>query len=92
MPIGKVNVYTCPKCGREMVTVDRDEGVTPFMLRCRVTLDCDGMAESCLYRPPPDHGPPMFEWYKPTEKQLKKAEPSMRHHAEQGGLFIRGIV
>src|SRR3974377_965449 len=29
------NVYTCRKCGGHTVTVDRDEGVTPFMIGCR---------------------------------------------------------
>lgn len=92
MPINAVNVYTCPKCNGEMVTIDRDEGVTSFMLRCRVTTGCDGMAESSFYRPRPDHGPPAFEWYKPSEKQIRKADPSMRQHAEMGGLFFRGIM
>ncbi|MDO8476746.1 MAG: hypothetical protein Q7W02_11280 [Candidatus Rokubacteria bacterium] len=34
---GKVNVYVCPKCGRGTVTIDRDEGTTPFLLRCRAS-------------------------------------------------------
>ena len=41
----KINVYVCQKCGGLTVTVDVDEGVTPFMLGCRATgkeSDCDG--------------------------------------------------
>ena len=34
---GYKNIYTCPKCGGQTVTIDVDEGVTPFMLRCRAT-------------------------------------------------------
>ncbi len=85
----KINVYTCPDCHVDMVTVDVDEGTTPFMLGCRSTPGCEGMAESHFYVPDPGHGPPRWEWYKPSAKQIKKASPGMRHHAELGGLFIR---
>ena len=30
----RINVYVCQKCGGYTVTVDVDEGVTPFMIGC----------------------------------------------------------
>lgn len=30
----RINVYVCEKCGGHTVTVDVDEGVTPFMIGC----------------------------------------------------------
>ena len=97
----KENVYICQKCGRHTVTVDVDEGVTPFMIRCREKdgprRPCRGMAVSCSYPrgPKPAHiGPPRWEWYKPTDADLVKhyegnALERMREHVENGGLDIR---
>jgi hypothetical protein len=82
---GKVNVYTCPECKGEMVTVDVDEGTTPFMLGCRATAGCKGLAESSFYRPRPGHAPPALEWYRPSAAEMKKASPAMREHAGKGG-------
>ena len=52
----KWNHYKCPKCGGITVARHDNEGVTPFLLRCRVKdtvtekghriHGCDGMAES----------------------------------------------
>ena len=33
--VERENVYTCQKCGGYTVTVDVEEGVTPFMIICR---------------------------------------------------------
>lgn len=30
----RINVYVCRKCGGHTVTVDVDDGVTPFMIGC----------------------------------------------------------
>ena len=55
----KWNHYTCPKCGGITISKEFDEGVTPFMIRCRAkdTIEngnrvqgCNGMAESSFYR------------------------------------------
>lgn len=89
---GKVNVYTCEKCEGRTVTIDRDEGVTPFILRCRVTPRCDGKATSCCYRPPPGTPPPTHEWYRPTEKEAKRSGEGMYEHFKAGGLFIRPVT
>jgi hypothetical protein len=89
------NVYTCQKCGGFTVTVDVDEGVTPFMLRCRASGregDCDGTAYSAMYPegPRPKHiPPPAWEWFKPTGSEYRKLSAAMKEHVDRGGLDIR---
>ena len=95
------NVYTCQKCGRYTVTVDVDEGVTPFMIQCRAQdgppRRCTGMAHSNFYPkgPRPKHiGPPQWEFYKPTDAELRvkyKGDllEQMREHVSKGGLDLR---
>jgi len=89
------NVYVCQKCGGLTVTVDIDEGVTPFMLKCRASGkegDCDGFAQSSFYPsgPRPPHIPsPSWEWFKPTGKDYKKLSRAMKEHVDAGGLDIR---
>ena len=55
----KWNHYRCPECGGITVTQEFDNGVTPFLLRCRakdLRVDghwiegCRGLAESSMYR------------------------------------------
>lgn len=90
---GYKNVYRCPKCGGHTVTIDVDEGVTPFMLRCRASGregDCDGMAESSFYRVPPDVIP-QWGWFTPRGSEYRKLSPGMREHVDKGGLDIREI-
>ena len=84
----KPNIYTCRKCGQETVTVDVDEGVTPFIIFCKVTKGCNGHAQSSMYRVPPETADrATHEWYKPpTMKGLTLAE---REHVERGGLLLR---
>jgi hypothetical protein len=83
---GKVNVYKCPN-GHDNITVNADEGVTPFMLRCRES-NCGAMAQSQMYMVNQSLTP-QFEWYKPTN--MKALNPAERHHVEMGGLLIRKI-
>jgi len=82
----RINVYVCQKCGGYTVTVDVDEGTTPFMIGCRagaiedfgegvavVNNKCKGFAYSSFYPrgPKPPHiGDPKWEWYKPTMTDL----------------------
>jgi hypothetical protein len=91
---GAANIYTCTMCGGRTVTVDCDEGVTPFMIDCRASGedgDCDGMAQSSFYHVPPGTPPPQWEWYAPGEEEIERATPGMRWHARQGGLFLRKL-
>jgi hypothetical protein len=88
------NAYVCRKCVGVIVTVDRDEGVTPMFLRCRATKDCTGQMVSCMYRVnevmkiPPE---PTWEWYAPNHAERRKLTPEMLDHVEKGGLLIREI-
>lgn len=50
MSKGQKNVYVCQLCGGEVVTVDADEGVTPFMIECRSTPECEGDMYSSFYQ------------------------------------------
>lgn len=90
---GKKNVYTCPK-GHKTVTVDVDEGVTPFMLRCRQKDDdgkhnCTEMARSSMYQVDQELKAE-YEWYMPLS--LKGLNSSEIQHVRQGGLLIRKKV
>lgn len=91
MSKGKINVYTC-QLGHQTVTVDLEEGVTPFMIRCKqkhgLKYDCTEMAQSCMYACP-QILTPEYEWYKPTD--LKKLNKGEREHVAQGGLLLRKI-
>lgn len=39
MPAGLLNIYTCTNCLGQIVTIDRVDGTTPFMIGCRVHPD-----------------------------------------------------
>lgn len=86
----QLNRYTCQKCNGQIVTIDRDDGTTPFMLGCRATAGCKGMMQSSFYRGV--EGEPTFEWRKPTVKEIRKASPVMAQHFEMGGLDIHPIA
>ena len=87
--VGKENTYTCDTCGQFMVTVHVDDGVTPMLLRCRVS-GCKGMGHSAWYRGRPEGaGEPRWEWFKPTERAIKRMTPEMQDHIRSGGLDLR---
>lgn len=94
---GAENVYTCRLCRGYTVTVDRDEGVTPFLLGCRASGregDCKGMAESNFYPkgPRPSHiQAPVWEWYTPEASEYKFLSGPIKEHVDKGGLLIRKI-
>ena len=88
---GRENVYTCQDCGRHTTTIDRDAGVTPFMIGCPF---CDGDAYSAFYPkgPRPAHvPPPTHEWYRPSLWQRLWLDRAMREHVRLGGLVLREI-
>lgn len=79
------NAYECEECGSYIVTVDREPGVTPFMVPCG---NCGAFAKSKFYRVQP-YLEPTHEWYRPeTLDDLKDWE---RQHVEKGGLLLRPI-
>lgn len=85
---GKKNVYLCQKCGHGFVSIDVDEGVTPFMTGC-LRDGCDGWAQSTFYRVDPmlKEIPAALEWYRPTA--LDGLKHRVRLHVEKGGLISR---
>ena len=91
---GQINAYTCIKCGEDTVTVNRDEGVTPFIIGCRAGFPdtCNGEARSQCYNVS-QALVPTHVWYRPDEAETKRLEK--RHgevtgeHIRQGGLWLR---
>jgi len=86
MSAGKLNRYTCSTCGGSIVTVDRDEGTTPFMLRCRASDGCRGTMKSSFYRGVT--GTPTWAWRKATEDEYAASSPDARRHFDLGGLDL----
>lgn len=87
---GKKNIYTCEKCAGAFVTIDRDDGTTPFMTTCRATDGCNGMAQSSFYRV--DQAlTPAYEWRRLTDAEAAQMPAGSQHHHVMGGLFLRPI-
>jgi protein gp37 len=86
----RVNVYVCED-SHMTVTVDVDDGVTPFMLGCRQE-GCDHFAQSSMYprgEALKRYPAPAWEWFKPSPEELRGMDAGMREHCEMGGLDIR---
>lgn len=88
---GKKNIYTCDTCFGHIVTVDRDDGVTPFMINCRATIECVGTMRSSMYRVFDQSMRATFEWYKPSVLEIGALESGARGHVDKGGLLLRKI-
>lgn len=88
---GKFNRYTCGTCGRSIITVDADDGTTPFMIDCHATKGCGGEMRSSFY-PDDIADPASHQWRKPTFKEFRKARPAMQQHYEMGGLGLWPIA
>lgn len=68
---GKINTYTC-KDGHKTVTIDKDEGVTPFMISCEECKALDKLnstATSSMYRCSQELTP-AFEWYRSNMAEI----------------------
>ncbi len=91
MSQGKINVYVCQKCRGRTVTIDTDDGTTPFMIKCRSAGGChEAMAESSFYRVN-QNLIPTYEWYRPVGEELAALEGEMKEHVDKGGLCLRRI-
>jgi len=88
MPKGRKNGYTCQVCKKTIVTLDVDEGTTPFMLMCRATDGCDGIMLSGFYTIPQTL-PHQYEWFKPVSDT--GYSPEMVEHLRKGGLDLRKV-
>lgn len=86
---GKKNIYVCQACFGHIVTVDRDAGVTPFMIRCEATPGCAGYMQSSMYRVFRQEIRATFEWYRPTVVQV--LTDGEREHVGNGGLLLRKV-
>ena len=89
---GKLNIYTCDVCFEHIVSVDLDEGVSPFMINCQVTDGCKGYMESSIYHVYDQRMRPDIVWYRPTEKEQAKMSQAMRDHITHGGLDMRPMT
>lgn len=101
--ISNLNAYYCEECRGYIVTIDRDEGVTPMFLSCRVKgepdapgNDCKGRMRSMMY--PPLEGTPWpidptpgWEWYMPDQAELVAMDRSSFEYHNKGGLALRKI-
>jgi ribosomal protein L40E len=94
---GLINVYVCQTCGSQIVTINREEGTTPFMIRCEATTGwrqtrCQGNCFSSFYRVDQKTAP-THEWYRPTTtgERKKLADPAVAEHVRLGGLLLRRI-
>lgn len=89
MSKGKKNVYVCSACGHQTVTIDIDEGTTPFMISC---IKCDEAAYSQFYADGAQGMTPTHEWRKPAEKEreelLKLSPETLTEHVDRGGLLL----
>lgn len=83
---GRINKYRCV-CGYNMVTIDREEGVTPMMVKCN---NCGNMMRSMWYQVDQSLTP-THEWYMPGRRGIRKLGGALREHVEKGGLLLRKI-
>jgi hypothetical protein len=76
----------CERCGGQIITVDADDGVTPFALMCRASPNCSGMMYSSFYQGV--RGEPTYEWRRPSDAEYAGMSAAMRAHVDQGGLDL----
>ena len=92
----KWNHYLCERCVGVTIARQDDEGVTPFMLRCRakdVVVDgnlvhgCEGIAESCFYNCSQSNTQhPNVIFYRPTPEEAIAIINQMPSHHRAGML------
>lgn len=85
----RINVYICAY-GHQTVTLDADEGVTPFIIGCD-RRNCGLDARSSFYHDSLQDREPTHEWYTPSEAEQRKLDRWTREHVQKGGLILRRI-
>lgn len=99
---GQKNIYVCRDCGYQMITIDRDEGTTPFTTACIRSCKAKnaglyrdkGTMESRFYNPRfiPPNEKPTHEWYRPDDREIRDIRnPNILQHVAMGGLMLRRI-
>lgn len=94
MPIARKNLYTCTHCGQQIITLDIDEGTTPFMTLCHVTKGCAGMMRSSMYSVDMRR-PHQYEFFKPEDLTAYEGDENTEaqlEHFRKGGLDMRRRV
>ncbi len=87
----RINVYVCPKCKGETITINAVDGLTPFLIKCRSVGGChEEMAQSSFYRVD-QNLIPTYEWYRPDQAELAGLDEGVRDHVQRGGLILRRI-
>jgi hypothetical protein len=101
---GAVNFYLCPE-GHITVTIDRDNGVTPFIIWCEhedflasaakrgASRKCGREAQSAFYRVSESYASrATHEFYRPTFEYYQNIKSkALKEHIERGGLAFRKI-
>jgi|SRR5919112_2072653 hypothetical protein len=86
--VGKLNKYSCPICRADLITIDRDDGTTPFSMNC-ITPACPGLMRSHVYSKV--QGTPTHEWRKPTIAEFNALSRAYKDHVRMGGLVLYPI-
>lgn len=84
----KRNIYVCEACKEHIVTVDIDDGVTPFMIGCQCTDGCKGMMVSSMYRVWDQSMKASHEWRRPPASVWGELSPGALAHVQKGGLIL----
>lgn len=84
----RINIYTCSDfdCGYRIVTIDLEEGTTPFGVLCKKCKK--RMAYSAFYKVDQTLIPE-YEWYKPNLEDIPETDLAIRDHVKKGGLLLR---
>lgn len=85
---GKLNIYTCDRCRGHVVTRDKDEGTTPFMLICVATAGCTGRMKSSMYNVFDQSMREDFIWRRATAPEVAAMKRGEKMHHDKGGLFL----
>lgn len=85
----RINKYICQVCGGAIVTIDRDEGITPPVIACKATDGCTGAMTSNFYAVDESENP-TFEFYRP-QNIIGEIDDDTRRYLDGGGLVLRKI-
>jgi hypothetical protein len=103
MKLQKANCYRC-EYGCNTFTVDVDEGVTPFMIKCKSKSkpgrplrpdltgedgECVGTARSCFYPKEPLPSFAVITHEWYRPKEMGGLSAKEKEHVERGGLLLR---
>lgn len=86
---GMKNKYLCDVCMESIITINRDDGTTAFIIKCCATPGCRGTMISQSYNVD-QKAEPAYEWYRPHEMAVLPAQ--IWDHVKLGGLCIRPIT